>query len=112
MSIIYSSEQNQVFIIKMEEYRNLIAGESSKETERLTKAFAKQLVKEVPLLSSRSLNGIAERLVYFDNLLAGVEFPFQYYLARTYEEYFGNLPRKDGSKVPNKWRTQHEGRRD
>jgi len=56
-------------------------GETAKETERLTKSFAK-------------------------------EFPFDYYLASTFEKYFGLFPRKNGSKEPNKWKTQHEGKRE
>lgn len=110
----YSDEQNKVFIDHMEEYRRLIDGESPKETERLTKRFARDLMKTVHLLSDRNINGngVAERLVYFDNLLAGVQFPFDYYLDGTYEDNFGELPRKNGSKEPNKWKTQHEARRE
>lgn len=91
-------------------WRN-IEGESPKETERLTKAFAKELINTVPLLSGRNENRIAERLVYFDNLLAGVTFQFEYYLKSTYHSNFGKLPRKNGGKEPNKWKTQHEARR-
>lgn len=71
-------------------------------------------MKTVPLLSDRNIkgNGVAERLVYFDNLLAGIPFLFDYYLDGTYEKYFGKLPRKNGSKEPNKWKTQHEMRRE
>ena len=112
MATIYSEEQNKVFVDCMEEYRNWVDGETANETERLTKSFAKQLIREEPLISDRGYNGVAERLVYFDNLLAGVEFPFDYYLASTFEQYFGVLPRKNGSKEPNKRKTQHEGRRE
>jgi hypothetical protein len=112
MSSEYSDEQNQVFIDHMEEYRDLIEGESPKETQRITTSFAGQLIKAVFLLSKRSNNGLAERLVYFDNLLAGVTFPFDYYLGSTYEKHFGKLPRKNKSKVPNNWKTQHEARKE
>jgi hypothetical protein len=112
MATIYSDEQNKVFVDCIEEYRNWVDGETAKETERLTKSFAKQLIREEPLISDRGYNGVAERLVYFDNLLAGIEFPFDYYLASTFEKYFGLFPRKNGSKEPNKWKTQHEGRRE
>lgn len=112
MPVEYTDEQNQVFIDCIEEYRDLIEGESAKETERLSTAFAKQLMKTSPLLSSRTPNGIAERLVYFDNLLAGVTFPYEYYLAGTYETYYGKLPRKSGRADPNKWRAPHEARRE
>lgn len=108
----YTDEQNQVFLDFMEEYRDWVEGEFPKETERLTKAFANRLVKTVSLLSDRNLNGVAERFVYFDNLLAGVDFPFEYYLQGTYDKYYGKLPRKIGSNEPNKWKTQHEARRE
>ncbi|MBU9714126.1 hypothetical protein [Evansella tamaricis] len=110
----YSDDQNQVFIDHMVEYRDFIEGENPKETQRLTIEFARQMMKTVPLLSDRNIkgNGVAERLVYFDNLLAGVEFPFDYYLSGTKDLYFGKLPRKVGSKEPNKWKTQHEARRE
>ncbi|WP_099363586.1 hypothetical protein [Fredinandcohnia onubensis] len=111
MAKIYTKEQNQVFVDVMNDYRDRIDGLSPKETQRITKAFAKELINTVPILSDRSQNGIAERLVYFDNLLAGVTFPFQYYLKNSHH-YFGKLPRKDGGKEPNKWKTQHEGRRE
>ncbi|SLK50458.1 Uncharacterised protein [Mycobacteroides abscessus subsp. abscessus] len=70
-----------------------IESESPKETERLTKGFAKELLNTVPILAGRSQNGITEILVYFDNLLAGVTFPFDYYLKSTYDIYLGKLPR-------------------
>jgi hypothetical protein len=108
----YTKEQNQVFVDVMEEYRRRTKGESPKETERLTMRFARELINTVPLLSDRSQNGIAERLVYFDNLLAGVTFPFEYYLKSTCDNFFGKLPRKSGAKEPNKWKTQHETRRE
>jgi hypothetical protein len=71
-------------------------------------------MKTVPILSEWAIdgNGVAERFVYFDNLLAGVHLPFDYYLDETYEQYFGKLPRKNGCKDPNKWKTQHEARRE
>lgn len=114
MAQTYSNEQNQVFVEHIEEYRNLIDGESPKETERLTKSYAKHLMKAADLLSDRNIqgNGVAERLVYFDNLLAGVQFPFDYYLESSFEQYNGLVPRKNGSKEPNKWKTQHESRRE
>jgi hypothetical protein len=114
MSMIYTDEQNQIFVNCMEEYRKLIDDETAKETERLTKSFAKELIKTNSLLSDRNLkgNGVAERLVYFDNLLTGVTFPFKYYLESTYEKYFGKLPRKNCNCSPNKWKTQHEARRE
>jgi hypothetical protein len=110
MPNVYSNEQNEVFIMSIDEYRSLIDGEPPKETERITKQFAKILIKSNSLLSDRNINGdgVAQRLVYFDNLLAGVEFPFQYYLDSTYEKYFGKVPRKNGSKEPNKWITIHQ----
>lgn len=114
MSNEYTDEQNQVFIDHMQEYRSLIGGESPKETERLTKQFVRDLMKTVALLSDRNIkgNGVAERLVYFDNLLAGVQFPYDYYLGSTYEKYFEKLSRKNSNKEPNKWKTQHETRRE
>jgi hypothetical protein len=112
MANVYTMEQNDVFVKAIDEYRKRIEGESPKETERLTKAFAKELIKETPLLSGRSPNGVAERLVYFDNLLAGVTFSYNYYLESTYDLYFGKKSRKDAGKEPNKWKTQHEGRRE
>ncbi|TDL76153.1 hypothetical protein [Peribacillus frigoritolerans] len=114
MSKEYSNEQNQVFIENIEEYRSLIDGESPKETERITKQYAKILMKSILLLSDRNIegDGVAQRLVYFDNLLAGVEFPYQYYLDGTYEKYFGKMPRRNGSKNPNKWNTIHQKSRE
>lgn len=112
MASVYTKEQNQVFLDVMEKYRRRIDGASPKESARLTKGFAKELINTFPILSSRSQNGIAERLVYFDNLLAGVTFPYEYYLKNTYEIYFGKFPRQSGSKEPNKWKTQHQARRE
>jgi len=70
-------------------------------------------MKTLSILSDRNINGngVAERLVYFDNLLAGVQLPSGYYLKSTYEKYFNTLPRKNSNREPNKWRTQHEVRR-
>lgn len=108
----YTDEENQmIFIQNMNEYRNLIKGETEKEIERITKNYAKTLVKQYKL-KDRTANGIAERLVYFDNLLAGVEFLFKYYLDSSFEKYFGLLPRVGDDKTPNKWKTQHEARRE
>ncbi|RHW43463.1 hypothetical protein D1B31_02040 [Neobacillus notoginsengisoli] len=111
MAVKYTTEQNNVFMEVMEEYRRRIEGATPEETKRLTKVFAKELVSTVPLFYGRSENGIAERLVYFDNLLAGVAFPFEYYLKSTFN-YFGKLPRKNDDKYQNKWKTQHESRRE
>ncbi|WP_053365744.1 hypothetical protein [Bacillus sp. FJAT-27245] len=111
MATTYTDEQNHVFLEVMDEYRRRIEGASPKETERLTRGFAKGLINTVPLLDGRSENGIAERLVYFDNLLAGVTFPFDYYLKSTFH-FFGKLPRKSGVTKPNNWKTQHEARRE
>jgi hypothetical protein len=85
MTRIYTKEHNQVFLDVMEQYRRRIEGESPKGTERLTKGFAIELINTVPIRSERSQNGIAERLVYVDNLLTGVTFPFDYYLKSTYD---------------------------
>lgn len=112
MARIYSDLENQVFVDHIMEYRSLIQGKCSKETKRITIHFAKRLVSSVSLVSDRSVNGVAERLVYFDNLLAGVKFSYKYYLSSSFEKYFGRLPRKDGNIEPNKWKTQHEGRRE
>lgn len=111
MANLYTTEQNQIFLDVMEEYRERIKGASPKEAERLTKGFAKEMINTFSILSGRSQNGIAERLVYFDNLLAGVTFPFEYYLKSTYEVYFGKSPRENGRNEPNMWKTQHEARR-
>jgi hypothetical protein len=85
--------------------------EKKRETERITKNFAKLLVIQYKIFG-RTTNGIAERLVYFDNLLAGVEFPFKYYLDSSFEKHFGLLTRDGDDKAPNKWKTQHETRRE
>jgi hypothetical protein len=112
MARMYNDNENQVFVDNIMEYRSLIEGKSPKETKRITNEYAKRLVTSVSLISDRSVNGVAERLVYFDNLLAGVKFDYKYYLISSYEKYFGKLPRKNGSTEPNKWKTQHEGRRE
>jgi hypothetical protein len=108
----YTDEQNQVFLDNIKWYRNLIREENAKQTEKITRNFAVILINENSLLSDRKIdgNGVPERLVYFDNLLAGVVFPHEYYGIEVMK-YFGKRPRPDGSKEPNKWVTPHETKR-
>lgn len=108
----YNDEQNKVFLDNIQEYRKLIRGENAEQTENITRNFAVILINENSLLSDRKIdgNGVPERLVYFDNLLAGVVFPHEYY-GIDVMKYFGKLPRPNGSKEPNKWVTHHETRR-
>ncbi|MFD1781628.1 hypothetical protein ACFSFW_23560 [Fredinandcohnia salidurans] len=108
----YSEEQNQVFLNNIQYYRNLIKGENAKQTENITRNFAVILINENSLLWDRKIdgNGVPERLVYFDNLLAGVVFPHEYYGIEVMK-YFGRIPRQDKCKDPNKWVTHHEKRR-
>ncbi len=106
----YTTQQNHVFVDHMSNYRCLIQGLSAKDTKNQTMLFAQSL-NASSLLLDRSVNGIAERLVYFDNLLAGVEFPFPYYYKDTFSSYYGKSPRDNDDLEPNIWETQHERRR-
>lgn len=101
---IYTDKQNQIFIDNINEYRYFIQDETAAKTKDITIRFGKRLIKECPELVDRNPNGqgVAQRLVYFDNLLAGVEFPHEYYLQNTMK-YFNTVPRPDGTKEPNKW---------
>lgn len=101
---IYTDEQNPIFIDNIKEYRYFVQDETEVKTKEITINFGKRLIKEYPQLANRKLKGegVAQRLVYFDNLLAGVEFPHEYYLQNTMK-YFNTVPRPDGNKEPNKW---------
>jgi len=100
----YTEEQNQIFIDNIKEYRYFIQDETAVKTKEITINYGKTLIKENPQLAGRNPKGegVAQRLVYFDNLLAGVEFSHEYYLQNTMK-HFNTVPRPDGNKEPNKW---------
>jgi hypothetical protein len=103
-SPIYTDEQNRIFIDNIKEYRDFIQGHSEVKTREITINFGERLIKEYPQLAERNPKGegVAQRLVYFDNLLAGVEFPHEYYLQNTLK-HFGTVPRTYENKEPNRW---------
>lgn len=89
----------------LSEYRNRIEGKDTKEAKKITNSFARDLHHNTTELHHRSINSIAERLPYIDNLLAGVLQISNY--AQKDQPLYNLQPRKDGNKIMNLCNTRH-----
>lgn len=86
----WSSEENELFIYIINDYRADIFQKSQKETIEVARKYAKQM-SVTPLLQGRTEQAIFEHLTYFDELLAGLGDKKNYAIKD--EAYFGTKKR-------------------
>ncbi|WP_037284656.1 hypothetical protein [Saccharibacillus sacchari] len=86
----WSSEENELFINIINDYRADIFQKSHKETIEVARKYAKQLSVK-PLLHDRTEQAIFEHLTYFDELLAGLGDKNNYVIKD--DAYFGTKKR-------------------
>lgn len=86
-------------------YRGYIEDKDPKESIKLTLEFAASLHQNTPELQHRTVQAIAERLPYLDNLLAGVYETHNY--AKKDQHLYALLPRPNKNTSPNLSNTRH-----
>lgn len=100
----WTREEKEIIIDNISSYRKKIYNNDKELVKRITDEFASNLLSKYnDIFKSRSVNSLANRLAYFDELLAGVNTNY----AKTDEIYFEKLKRLDGNSIENparKWR--------
>jgi hypothetical protein len=97
---------DQAFLIEaIPDYRRLIENKELNDARRLTLKFAQELHYKTPELQHRSIEAIAQRMPYLDNLLAGV-FTKQAYGIKD-QILYNTQNRENNSVEPNVCNTRH-----
>lgn len=101
----WRDDDQQYLLNVIGEYRNLLIGKDEREARSITSEFAKQLHSRTPELQHRTIQSIAERLPYLDNLLAGV-FEKENYAIKD-QSLYATIPRGNNDMTFNASNTRH-----
>lgn len=100
----WTREEKEIIIDNIPSYRKEFYKNDKESFKKITNEFASKLLSEYnDIYEHRSVENLANRLAYFDELLAGVHTNY----AGIDEIYFGKLKRLDGNTFKNparKWR--------
>lgn len=94
----WTDKEKEIIIYNISLYRKVLYDSDRQLVKKITKDFASNLLNQYnSIYEHRSVIAIANRLAYFDELLAGV----QTHYAKIDEIYFGKLKRLDGDMTKN-----------
>ncbi|MFJ7917189.1 MULTISPECIES: hypothetical protein [unclassified Lysinibacillus] len=94
----WTDKEKEIIINNISSYRKVFYDSDKQLVKEITKDFASNLLNQYnSVYEHRSVIAIANRLAYFDELLAGV----QTHYAKIDEIYFGKLKRLDGDMTKN-----------
>ncbi len=105
MALAWKQEEQVYILHSISLYRKEIDDKTNKDAIQITKKLAEEIHQKNPALEHRTINSIAERLPYLENLLAGV-FEKEHYAKKDQHLYY-TKPRENISRVPNLCNTRH-----